>query len=191
LFFRPAEYEPHDFSVKTYTFTKGIPLPVRGCRPPAADCLRASAQRTLEAQNTGVDFTRPAVKQVYEVMTPLADRQTVLRDPPSFRSGLFFFWGRKERSSFLFPKKKKRSKRKSNPDGFHPSGEELKNCFCAKQGAAPHEGGTLKGLFHKKVIFRISQGQRRGQRVLFKKISAARIAADSLFFLLVLFLLFS
>ncbi len=43
---------------------------MRGCRPPAADCLRASAQRTLEAQNMGVDFTRPAVKQVYEVITP-------------------------------------------------------------------------------------------------------------------------
>ncbi len=43
---------------------------MRGCRPPAADCLRASAQRTLEAQNTGVDFTRPAVKQVYGVITP-------------------------------------------------------------------------------------------------------------------------
>lgn len=51
---------------------------MRGCRPPAADCLCASAQRTLEAQNTGVDFTRPAVKQVYEVITPSGEQNNGL-----------------------------------------------------------------------------------------------------------------
>lgn len=71
---------------------------MRGCRPPAADCLCASAQRTLEAQNMGVDFTRPAVKQVYEVITPVsANKITVLWDCPDacIRA---FYWIKKKPS---------------------------------------------------------------------------------------------